>query len=106
MSLSFSNYAEGGDEIIASRLFNIELKDVGANYRVPFNFKSRIEPGESGRLALKIGASKSSYHRLRLVLYTTDGERMNSRWVRLHYFAPRVVVTDWDGDGEFKVMEP
>ena len=96
-------YAEGGEGMSSSRVFDITFDIEKADYRIPFDYDFEIAPGESGRFGLNLGASRSSYHKFRIELETVDGERMTSPPCEAHCFIPRLVnYTPENGFEEFK----
>jgi hypothetical protein len=64
------------------------------NYRIPVNYRARLEPRENKRFALALTADKSSQHFFTVVLATADGSTVTSPKFDLLYFIPRTIPTN------------
>jgi hypothetical protein len=64
------------------------------SYRIPINYRARLEPRDNRRFALALTADKSSQHSFTFVLELADGSRVTSPKFDLLYFLPRLIVTN------------
>ena len=70
----------------------VKLRSDQANYRLPIQYRTTINPGQNRRLTLPVGADKSSQHTFRVMLRRSDNSVIASGPIELLYFKAREAV--------------
>jgi hypothetical protein len=83
-------WGEAGGVISPSATYDVKLQTEGEHYSRKVSVSHALEPGKADRLQLRVAANRSSIHRLRLALRSSDGSVVRSRETSLNIFVPRL----------------
>jgi hypothetical protein len=79
---------EGADIQGINTTAPLMLRADGKGYKMPFKFRTTIDPGRVARYSVPVRGSKSSRHDFQVVLVLADGREIRSRLIDLLYFLP------------------
>ncbi|MFO1215402.1 MAG: hypothetical protein U1E72_12490 [Burkholderiaceae bacterium] len=65
-----------------------------SRYQLPLPYRPLLGPGQNQRFQLTLNAPKSSRHRFRVVVESSDGRRAATEPMELQYFAPQFDATE------------
>lgn len=68
------------------------LQESGQNYALKVPVSHVVKPGGTTRFTVTLGVPKSSFHRFKLTLATTDAKEMDAGQVELKAFLPKAAV--------------
>jgi len=68
----------------------IALQLERSGYRLPLPYRPLLGPGQNQRFQLTLNAPKSSQHRFRVVVESSDGRRATTEPIELLYFVPQL----------------